>query len=307
MRAQTLQSLREAGGWVSGEILASRLGISRVGVWKHVRALREDGYVIGASGSGYRLVSSPDLLLPAEFPRLEGRMRHFRALGSTMDVARDLARRQAEDGTIVVAEVQAGGRGRLGREWVSPQGGVYFTLITRPGIGPADAPRMTLGASVGVANAVWGLYGVRAELKWPNDVLVRGRKLCGILAEMEAEPDAVRFVNLGVGINANNRSEGVEGKAVSLREVLGRPVSRRDLFESVVSEIVRELAAVREGGVLEEWRSLSATLGKEVRVLAPGGEVRGLAVDIDSVGALLVKQADGSLSRVFAGDCVHVR
>jgi len=225
MKGQILKALRDCDGYLSGETLSQRLGVSRVSVWKHIRSLKKDGYVIEASPRGYRLMSSPDLLLPYEFPDLEQRIHHFREIGSTMDVARELARKGARAGTIVIAESQAGGRGRLSRQWLSPQGGIYFTLILRPRIGPAYAPRINLMVAVAVATTIRKLFGLKAELKWPNDVLVAGKKVCGILAEMDAEMDVVNFVNVGIGINANNSTTRFEKTATSLKEVLGREIS----------------------------------------------------------------------------------
>ncbi|MHC1579031.1 MAG: biotin--[acetyl-CoA-carboxylase] ligase, partial [Dehalococcoidia bacterium] len=203
IRGQILKILRERSDYVSGETLSSQFGTSRVSIWKHIRSLKKDGYVIEASPRGYRLVSSPDLLLPYEFPGLEQRIHYFPELGSTMDAARELAKKGAAEGTIVIAEAQTRGRGRLNREWLSPAGGIYFTIILRPRISPAYAPRINLMASVAVAATIKKLFGLKVGLKWPNDVLIEGRKVCGILAEMDAEMDVVNFVNAGIGINAN--------------------------------------------------------------------------------------------------------
>src|SRR4030043_2431021 len=189
MKGKILKALRERTHYVSGEALSHQLGISRVSIWKHLRGLKEDGYVIEASAKGYRLVSSPDLLLPHEFPGLEQRIHHFREISSTMDATRELAKKGAEEGTIVIAEVQTRGRGRLSREWLSPEGGIYFTLIVRPRISPAYAPRITLMASVAVAATIRKLFGLKAELKWPNGVLIDGQEVCGMLGEWGAAMD----------------------------------------------------------------------------------------------------------------------
>lgn len=306
MNGQILEALRECGGYLSGEMLSRRLGVSRVSVWKHIRSLRKDGYVIQASPRGYRLISSPDLLFPYEFPDLEQRIHHFRELGSTMDVARELARKGARAGTIVIAESQAGGRGRLSRQWLSPQGGIYFTLILRPRIGPAYAPRINLMAAIAVATTVWKLFGLKAELKWPNDVLISGKKVCGILAEIDAEVDIVNFVNVGIGINANNSVARFQKTATSLKEVLGREISRKKFLGALIAEMERRRPSVMKADLLKEWKALSTTLNKEVRVVSLGEELTGRAVDIDSTGALILKARDGSLRTVLTGDCVHL-
>ena len=307
MKGQILKALRECSDYLSGEILSEQLGISRVSIWKHIRSLKKDGYVIGASPRGYRLVSSPDLLLPYEFPDLEQRIHYFPEIGSTMDAARELARKGAGEGTIVIAEAQAHGRGRLSREWLSPKGGIYFTLILRPSINPAYAPRINLMASVAVAATIRKLFGLKAELKWPNDVLIEGRKVCGILAEMDAEMDVVNFVNVGIGINANTSVPQFEKTATSLKDTLGKEISRKEFLSVLLGEIERRQALLMEADLLEEWKKLSGTLNKYVRILSPGEVIVGRAIDIDTTGALIIRKRNGSLKKALAGDCIHLR
>jgi len=306
MKAGILKVLRESGDYVSGEWLSKELGISRVSVWKHIRNLKQDSYVMEASPRGYRLISSPDLLLPCEFPDLEHKVHHFGEIGSTMLVARELAKKGVEQGTIVIAESQTSGRGRLNREWFSPRGGIYFTIILKPEISPIYAPRINLMASVAVAKAIRTFCGLKAELKWPNDVLLAGKKVCGILAELEAEVDAVNFVNLGVGINVNASVSQCEKGATSLRDELGREVSRRQFFNTLLTEIEAQQSLLTGNSLLEEWKSLSATLNREVRIVTPGEEIVGRAVDIDASGALILRSGDGSLRSAIAGDCIHL-
>ena len=306
MKAGILTGLRESRGYVSGEKLGKSLGVSRVSIWKHIRDLKRDGYVIPTSSRGYRLVSSPDLLLPCEFPGLEEKIHHFYQVGSTMDIARELARKGVAEGTIVVAERQTQGRGRLSRQWQSPPGGIYFTIILRPGITPIYAPRLSLMASVAVADTIRELLGLDARLKWPNDVLIGGKKVCGILAEMDAETDSVNFVNVGVGINANSAISQFES-ATSLKDELGKRISRKEFLASLLAEINRQYALLTEPELLERWRSLSATLNRWVKVTALGEVVEGQAVDIDASGALLVRDRDGVVRTALAGDCVHLR
>ena len=223
-----------------------------------------------------------------------------------MGVAKELARKGVVEGTIVVAESQTHGRGRLGREWLSPKGGIYFTLIFKPRISPAYAPRINLMASVAVAKAIRKAFDLKAELKWPNDVLIEGRKVCGILAEMEAEMDRVNFINLGIGINVNNPIFPYEKMATSLKEELGREVSRKEFLNSVLKEINERQVLLTKEDLLGEWKSLSATLGRDVRIVAPGEEIIGQALDIDASGALILKSEDGSLRSAIAGDCIHL-
>lgn len=305
-KRQILQALRQRSDYVSGERLSGLLGVSRVSVWKHIRSLKKDGYVIEASPRGYRLVTSPDLLLPCEFPDLEQRMHYFPEIGSTMDAARELAKKGAREGTIVIAEAQTRGRGRLSREWLSPEGGIYFTIVLRPRISPAYAPRINLMASVAVAATIRKLFGLRAELKWPNDVLIEGKKVCGILAEMDAEMDVVNFVNVGIGINANNSVTQFEETATSLKDMLGRKISRKELLSQLIMETERRQPLLMKDGLLEEWKEMSATLNKDVRIMSLGEEVIGQAIDINGTGALMVRVEDGSLRTVLVGDCIHL-
>jgi len=306
MKRNILKILRGNRDYVSGQVLSKGLGVSRVSIWKHIRNLKEDGYVIEASAKGYQLLSSPDLLFPCEFPNWEQKIHHFWKIRSTMDVAKELAVKGAQEKTIVIAESQTHGRGRLGREWISPKGGIYFTLILRPKISPMYAPRLNLMASIAVARVIRSCYGLKAELKWPNDVLIRGKKVCGILAEMGAETDVINFVNLGIGINANTSVSQYEKRATSLKEELGKEISRKEFLNSVLKEIDEDQVLLTNGDLLGEWRNLSATLGRDVRIITPGGEIVGQAIDIDTNGALILKSEDGSLNSAIAGDCIYL-
>ena len=304
MKGKILEALRGSKDYISGEKLSKELGVSRVSIWKHINSLKRDGYIIESSPRGYCLISTPDLLLPYEFPAVEGKIHHFQEIGSTMDVARDLAKKMAEEGTIVAAEVQTQGRGRLERRWISPKGGIYFTAILRPKISPAYAPRINLMASIAVAKAIRNLFGLKAELKWPNDVLIEGKKVCGILAEMEAETDIIKFVNVGIGINANTAitQEG----ATSIKEQLGREISRKELLSFVLKEMKEQQTSLTKEDLLQEWRRLSATLNREVRVIAPCEEIIGKALDIEVKGELVIKKRDGSVKVAVAGDCFYL-
>jgi BirA family biotin operon repressor/biotin-[acetyl-CoA-carboxylase] ligase len=307
MKGQILKALRECGDYLSGETLSSQFGISRVSIWKHIHSLERDGYMIEAAPKGYKLISSPDLLLPYEFPSLEQSIHYFPEIGSTMDIARELATKGAGEGTIVIAEVQAQGRGRLSREWLSPKGGIYFTLILRPKINPAYAPRINLMASVAVATTIRKLYGLKAELKWPNDVLIEGRKVCGILAEMDAETDVINFINLGIGINANTSVTQFEKTATSLKDASGREISRKEFLSVLLMEIGRQQPLLMSTDLLDEWKKLTGTLNKYVKIVASGEVIVGQAIDIDATGALIIRERNGSLKKALAGDCIHLR
>jgi BirA family transcriptional regulator, biotin operon repressor / biotin---[acetyl-CoA-carboxylase] ligase len=238
------------------------------------------------------------------------------ALGSTQERARELAHAGTPHGTLVVAEVQTGGRGRLGRSWGSPQGGLWMSLVLRPGFDASLAPRITQTAAVGVAKALWQM-GVEARIKWPNDLLVGGKKLCGILAESSARnatgPASERYLDyviLGVGMNANlDPAElGVPDREVTtIRYELGRDVNLLDLLRALLSDLETELGRIKDfGAVLEDWRNLNCTLGERVRVLRLGETMEGRAVGLTAEGALLLSTRQGTVE-LFEGEIEHLR
>jgi len=303
MRKGILRALYQAKGYISGELISKRLGISRVAVWKHIQTLKREGYIIDASPKGYKLISSPDLLLPDEFIGLRQKVYYLKEVSSTMDVAKKLAKRGEE--AIVIAETQTSGRGRLGRRWHSQRGGIYFTIILRPRIGPAHAQIINLMAAVSVARAIRSLFNLEAKLKWPNDVLIRGKKVCGILAEMEAEMDVIKFVNLGIGINANNPISLYEEGATSIKEELGRDISRKELLMCVLNEIEKRRSLLGKE-IISEWKALSSTINKKVRIIMQDEVVEGEAIDVDTDGALILR-TDKGIRRIIAGDCIHLK
>ncbi|RXK51190.1 biotin--[acetyl-CoA-carboxylase] ligase [Halorientalis pallida] len=297
-----------ADGPVAGPALADRLDVSRAAVWKHIEALREAGFAIDGGDDGYELVSTPEFGgesvefgLDAPFE-----VEYHDTIPSTNDRARELAADGRED-VVVLADEQTGGRGRLDREWASPSGGIWLSILLRPTVPPADAPAFTLAAAVATARAAREA-GVDATIKWPNDVLVadgdgRQRKLTGILTEMEGEADRVSWLVVGTGINANvDAAELVDG-ATSIREENG-DVNRR-VFTQRVLEVFHELRSDLNA-VVPAWRDLADTLGRRVRVDTPGGEVVGEAVGVEFPGTLVVETDDGTV-RVSAGDCEHLR
>jgi BirA family biotin operon repressor/biotin-[acetyl-CoA-carboxylase] ligase len=199
MKAKILNTLRANHQIVSGEVLRADLGTSRVTIWKHIRKLQELGYQIKSTPKGYQLIGSPDALFPWEFPARESRIHYFPEVTSTMNVAKDMARKGCPHMTVVVAGSQKEGRGRLKRAWLSSEGGLYFTMVLRPEIPIALAPRLNFLASLVLAQTLQQLFKIEAKVKWPNDILVKGKKLSGMLSEMEAEADLVTFVNIGIG------------------------------------------------------------------------------------------------------------
>jgi BirA family transcriptional regulator, biotin operon repressor / biotin---[acetyl-CoA-carboxylase] ligase len=236
-------------------------------------------------------------------------------LGSTQERARELAHAGKPHGTLVVAEIQTGGRGRLGRPWGSPKGGLWISLVLRPGFAASLASRITQTASLGVAKALWEI-GVEARIKWPNDLLARGKKICGILAESSAayatgpaRESRLDYVILGVGVNANLDPAGLgvpDREVTTIRAELGRDVDLLELLRVVLSNLDAELGRIEDfGSVLEDWRNLNCTLGERVRVLRLGETIEGRAVDLTAEGALLLDTRRGTVE-VFEGEIEHL-
>jgi BirA family biotin operon repressor/biotin-[acetyl-CoA-carboxylase] ligase len=309
---QIVAWLRTAAGPLSGEELARRLGCSRAAVWKHVAALRRRGYAItGRHAVGYTLAATPDRLGPAELaPHLAGTWRRieWRAeTDSTQRVARDLARAGAAEGTTVVAEAQTAGRGRLGRTWHSPPGvNVYVSVVLRPPVAPALVPQLALVAGLAVADAV-AATGLEPAIKWPNDVLVGGRKVAGVLTEMEAEVERVGHAVVGIGVNVNGTAfpPDLREKATSLRIAAGRPVDRAAFTGRLLAALESRYATWLAGGfaaLRDGWERRASLTGRAVRIAAPDGEVAGRVRGIGADGALEVVRADGALARIVAGE-----
>ena len=187
------------------------------------------------------------------------------------------------------------------------KGGIYFSIILKPTISPMHAPKTTLMAAVAVARTIKKLFDLKPKLKWPNDVLIDNKKVCGILAEMDAEIDRINFINLGIGINVNNNISKKEKMAISLKEALGKRVDRKMFFTILLEEIKKLYHFLESPDLLKEWKNLSVTLGKNVKIIELDKKIIGKAIDIDENGALIIETHDGTLKSIFAGDCVHLR
>jgi BirA family biotin operon repressor/biotin-[acetyl-CoA-carboxylase] ligase len=305
MKKKILTILREEKEVVSGENLSDRLGVSRVSVWKHIKKLQEVGYNIKATPKGYLLTGTPDVLYPWEFGDREPKIHYFDTVDSTMDTARDLARNQCPHFTVVISGRQEKGRGRLKRAWRSSKGGLYFTVVVRPEMPPALSSRVNFAASTVLAQTLRSLYNVNAAVKWPNDILVDGKKVAGILSEMDAETDRVNFINIGIGINVNNDPTSDEPMASSLKKILGREVRRQELLKVFLDGFEQRINDADLVNVVSEWKRYTQTLNRHVKIVTTREVSQGLAVDVDDDGALILKLPDGSLKRIIYGDCFH--
>lgn len=305
-RVHVLESL--ADGPATGPELAENLDCSRTAIWKHIQALRDQGFDIEAGSTGYELVDVPEYGGPAVEFGLDApyRVEYRETVSSTNDLAREFAERGETD-VVVLADEQTGGRGRRDRAWTSPAGGIWTSIVTCPDLPTARVPLFTLGAAVAAVEAVDSV-GIEAAIKWPNDVLVEREgkepgKLAGILTEMAGESSQVSWVVVGIGINANVDAAALAPGATSIRSLVG-DVNRRDLVQDLL-ESFHDLASNPEA-ILPRWLEHATTLGREVRVDTGSGSVTGRAVEVTDVGALVV-ETGSERTTVHAGDCEHLR
>ena len=321
-RQKILSLLHQAQDYLSGEEMSKALGISRAAVWKAVDALRQEGYQIdSAPRRGYRLRSAPDLLTAGEitpFLHTSELARPLIVLESVDSTNNYLKQHSAQlpHGAAVVADRQTGGRGRLGRRFLSPAGkGVYCSVLLRPRTAPAQAVNLTAWVAVAVCDAIEDAAGVRPGIKWTNDIILGGRKVCGILTEMsiEGESGALQHLVTGIGINVNQGPEDWPEElgdiAGSLAQALGHPVGRGRLAACLLNALERMYHAWLAGDKapwLERYRRDCVTVGRQVRLIGPGGEENAFALSIDDDFALLVRTGDGKERRVTTGE-VSVR
>lgn len=320
MKTKILKLLREKDGYVSGQELCNKFGVSRTAVWKVMNQLKEEGYGIEAApNKGYRLKTNPDVLSFSELKsRIQNewagkRIYYYEETGSTNIDAKRLGEEGGVHGTVVAADKQNAGRGRRGRSWQSPAGkDIYFTILLRPEFAPDKAAGLTLVMALSVAQAIEGVCGMEAGIKWPNDVVLNGKKICGILTEMNVETDYIQYVVIGVGINVNLDAmpEEIEQTATSILLESGKETARAELLQEVLKRFEENYETYERdlnlSNMLEEYNRHLVNRNKQVRVLDPKGEYDGMARGINARGELLVETADGKTVEVYAGE-VSVR
>ncbi len=329
MKEIIIKKLKESKhDYVSGEELSSILGVSRTAVWKCINELKKEGYVIDSSSKkGYKLCYVPDIINPWEIKEgldtnIIGKDIHcFFEVDSTNNHAKTLAQDGCDDGTVVLAERQTRGRGRLGRSWDSmDRKGIWMSVVLRPAVGLEDVQIITLAASVAVVSALKKEMDIDAGIKWPNDIILGGKKVCGILTEMSMEMERINFLVLGIGMNFSHEKsdfpEEIRDRATSLgiylKEKKGLDISefrRSHLVKAILSELERVYDIINKGKagvIIEEWKKYSVTLGKEVLIKYREDQYTGIAEDIDQNGRLIVKQGDGTVREVLSGE-VSVR
>lgn len=319
MRSEILTRLRECGDYVSGQELCERFGVSRTAIWKIIRGLRAEGYQIEAvPNRGYRLTGTEEVYSAEEIEsRIQTkwagrRLSFYEQTGSTNARAKVEAENGAPHGTLVVADMQTAGRGRRGRSWDSPAGSnVYFTIILKPDFAPEKASMLTLVMAHAAACAIQKETGLACGIKWPNDIVINGRKVCGILTELSAERGYIHYVVIGAGVNVLRQEfpEEIADKAACLEAECGRKVSRSALLARIMSFFEEDYESFAAAGdlspLLESYNRMLVNLDREVCVLDPKGEFTGTARGINPAGELLVETGEG-IVQVFAGE-VSVR
>ena len=327
-----IRMFKEKDGFVSGEEMSRRLGITRAAIWKKMKALREKGYVIeGSTAKGYRLIKTPEfsveelkILVKGDFGK---EIIFHESLDSTNTLAMELAEKGVSHGTVVIADRQLKGKGRLGRTWFSPpKGNIYMSVIVRPEIEPKDATLLTIMSAISCARAIRNSTrnesfptGLEVNIKWPNDLMVSERKLGGILTEMKSDQDRIVFAVIGIGINVNASLDAfpsdVRAVAASAIEELrekgySQEISRTLIIAAILNELERWFKVLIKGGriqLINEWKKLSSTLGRKVKVVSGKDTFSGIAEDIDDEGMLILRLPSGGLKKISAGDVIMLR
>ncbi|MCI1945657.1 biotin--[acetyl-CoA-carboxylase] ligase [Clostridium luticellarii] len=303
--------------FLSGQLISEKLGVSRTSIWKYIKSLKEEGYKIDSSSKkGYRLTGLPDILTYEELKEyvntkyIGKNIIHFESIDSTNDRAKKLSEQGAEHGTVVISEEQAGGKGRLGRIWCSPKyKGISMTIILRPNIDPMEASQITQIAAASMINSLKE-FNIDAKVKWPNDIIINGKKVCGILTEMSGELNKVNYVIVGIGINANmdkyDFSKDLLDKATSIKIETKSNINRKALVGALLNEFEILYTEFQEKGKInlsvEICKNNSAVIGKNIKIIKNTQESCAKAVDLDGKGRLIVKHKDGSLEKLISGE-----
>jgi BirA family biotin operon repressor/biotin-[acetyl-CoA-carboxylase] ligase len=304
--------------YVPLEELVNETGKSQKEVENEFDTLEDEGYIINHTKLGYRLIKTPNLLLPYEVKKglktkfMGKDIHYFKEVDSTNNVAKYLAENGAEQGTVVVAEIQNRGKGRRGKTWISPPGGVWMSIILRPDIPPSKAPQLTLVTGVAVAETLKNELNLDVGIKWPNDILIGSKKVCGILTEVNASINKVNYIIVGIGIDMNVDvplfPPDLQKGATSLKNELDTEINGAMLVQKFLLNLEKLYSQFNSGkfpDILNEWRFLSKTIGSKVEVRTRGKTIRGDAVGINKDGILILELDDGSLRKIISGECIH--
>ena len=315
MKVEVLSLLSDAG-FVSGEHIAKHLGVSRTAVWKQIKSLQNMGYEIESiKNKGYRLVSRPDIPIAEEVTlgldtKVIGKdIHYFKSLPSTNLFAKKLVKDGVKEGAIVVSDFQVSGRGRKNRNWFSPEGGLWFSVVLYPHIPPERSMLLTMASSVAIVQGIKETTGLHPVIKWPNDLLINGKKVCGILTELDAEMDCINYTIIGIGINVNNKlSEDLQEKATSLVQETGSRVLRVKLLRSILKcfdENYRRLMSGDYDFIRDSWFSHANIVGRDILVHGEKTILRGVVSSVDESGCLILDTRDGII-KVVSGDVEYL-
>lgn len=321
MKDKVLETLYEKKGeYVHINHIASQLEIPVAEVEEHVTSLKNEGYTIEiSSDEEFKLKEDLTLLLPHKLKDIlktnyiGEEIHYFREVDSTNEVAKKLAREGAPEGTIVIAESQSRGKGRRGKKWISPLGGAWLSIILRPNTLPINAPQLTFIAGVAAAETIKEEYGLDAGIKWPNDVLIDNKKVCGVLTEISTKIDTIDYIVTGIGIDANIDvnllPSELQDTTTSLKSELNQDISRMVLVQKFLGNFEAMYDEFNKGNfheILRKWRQLSKTIGRQVEIRKGTEFVRGEAVGVNSKGALILELDDGTLRKIISGQCRHI-
>ena len=320
MKEKILEFLKQQEGFISGQRICDELGVSRTAVWKYMNSLKKEGYEIeSVTRKGYRLLQSPDLLTREAVlscikkEEIPGELCCFESIDSTNEEAKRRGEAGAPDGSIYVADNQTNGKGRRGRTWLSPAGeDIFFTILLRPDLPLNSVSMLTLVAASAVAEAVDKVTGQECQIKWPNDIVLNRKKVCGILTEMNMEIDSIAYVVVGVGINVNRMEfrEDIAETATSLKKESGLSIKRAELLSEILSAFFRDYKLFLEkqdlSPFLESYNQKLVNVGREVKIIKKGEEIIRTAIGINDRGELIVKDAEGNTEHIFSGE-VSVR
>ncbi|WP_082252958.1 biotin--[acetyl-CoA-carboxylase] ligase [Bacillus sp. FJAT-27251] len=321
LRKRLIEAFTEAGNeYLSGQHLADIAGCSRTAIWKHIEELRKEGFIFEAvKKKGYKIIQTPERVTPDEIgfglkSEFIGRHIHFEEkVESTQKIAHRLATEGAVNGTVVVADEQTSGRGRMDRSWHSPKySGIWMSIILRPNLPPHQAPQLTLVTAVAVVQAIEEVTGLNPQIKWPNDILIDGRKTTGILTELQADADRIHAIIIGIGINVNQSLEDFPEEiapiATSLLAASGRKVSRASLMQEIFVRLEKLYLTYLNHGfqpIKLLWESYALSLGKEIIARTVAGDIKGKALGITDEGVLKILQEDGEVRHVYSAD-IHL-
>lgn len=320
MKTEILKALKNSDTYLSGEQLSQKFGVSRTAIWKYIKQLREEGYEIESiTRRGYRLLQTADRITASEILSrnqaswVGKSIEYFEVTDSTNQRIYDFAEKGREEGLLAVAEEQTGGKGRRGRSWVSPPGtGIWMSLLLRPKVEPQKASMVTIVAALAMTKAMEKITGMEIRIKWPNDVVLNGKKVCGILTEMSAELEEIHYIIVGIGINANTESfpEDIQDRATSIYLESGKKVERAAFIAEFCVQFEQYYERFLEMGNLaflkEEYESYLINIGREVKIIKKKEERVRKALGINELGELIVAKSDGTTEIIFSGE-VSVR